>query len=338
MTERPHEAAPSPMAREERAVQPTSGDHDQTVAARHLYRAASSSPTSGTDDLTVPVAGSFGEVEARRMATPQPAVDEDRTHLMAPGGQPVPAPAPAPRAGREQGPPPPGPPGPIPSGPPPYPGVGPAGRPPLSGPPPGWRPPAPPQPTFGTAAPPPQFGVAGPPPGMPAPPRDYRADMRAAIDKGNSFLGRLLRRGVNGELLSVPAFQSYRAHQPDPLTVVAFIAGVVLVAVFAMMPGVIGLVLMEVMWAATAFVLIAIGTKRAFQFIVYGVGVVGALGYVGAAYYAISAFTLLANLPYGGSTSVGLLIVTVVAILLAILHVYIAVQVHREIRKIAAGQ
>ncbi|MGJ6127292.1 hypothetical protein QN239_32455 [Mycolicibacterium sp. Y3] len=176
---------------------------------------------------------------------------------------------------------------------------------------------------------------------MPPPPRDYAADARAALNKGNSFLGRLLRRGVNGELIPVTAFQSYRMHKPVPLTVAVFIIGLILAGVFSQSGGLIGLILSEAVWALTAFVLIAIGTKGSLQTIVYGICLVGALGFASAAYIAFTSYATFSSLPYSGAASglsIGLLIIGVIATVLAVVHGYVGIQVHREIKKIASGQ
>lgn len=178
-------------------------------------------------------------------------------------------------------------------------------------------------------------------PNMPPPPRDYRADARNALNKGNSWLGRLIRKGVNGELIPVTAFQSYRMHKPVPLTVAVFVAGLILAGLFNQSGGLIGLILSEAMWAATAFVLIAIGTKGALQTVVYGICLVGALGFAAAAYMAFTTYSTLSSLPYSGAASgisISLVVIGVLAVVLAVVHGYIGIQVNREIKKIASGQ
>lgn len=244
----------------------------------------------------------------------------------------------------------------------------PSSAPGYSGPPPGYTPPptAPgyPAPPAGPAYPPPLNATGsphpaatpapgyGPPPGgiapppgpagdpsLPPPPRDYRADARNALNRGNSFLGRLLRRGVNGELLrSITPFQSYRVHKPGPLTAAVFIVGLVLGGVLNQSGGLLGVLLCEVVWIAAAYVLIAIGTKGALQTVAYGIGALGAASYALAAVLAFSAYSTLSSLPYSGGMTVGLLMVGVLAVVLAVAHGYVALQVHREIAKIAAGQ
>lgn len=202
---------------------------------------------------------------------------------------------------------------------------------------------------------PPHAGY-GPPPGygnpvgtnaqaaslnMPPPPRDYRADARNALNRGNSWLGRLIRKGVNGELIPITVFQSYRMHKPVPLTVAVFVAGLILAGLFNQSGGLIGLVLSEAMWALTAFVLIAIGTKGALQTVVYGICLVGALGFAAAAYMAFTTYSTLSSLPYSGAASgisISLVVIGVLAVVLAVVHGYIGIQVNREIKKIASGQ
>ncbi|MBX7451897.1 hypothetical protein GR927_28235 [Mycolicibacterium sp. 3033] len=194
--------------------------------------------------------------------------------------------------------------------------------------------------------PPPGYGDPAPnaqaaSPNMPPPPRDYRADARKALNKGNSWLGRLIRKGVNGELIPITAFQSYRMHKPVPLTVAVFVAGLILAGLFNQSGGLIGLVLSEAMWAATAFVLIAIGTKGALQTVVFGICLVGALGFAAAAYMAFTTYSTLSSLPYSGAASgisMSLVVIGVLAVVLAVVHGYIGTQVNREIKKIASGQ
>ena len=184
------------------------------------------------------------------------------------------------------------------------------------------------------------------PPYMPPPPRDYRADVRTALNKGNSWLGRLIREGVNGELIALPAFQSYRMHKPVPLTVGVFLVGLALSWMFGQASSLlIGMALSEAAWALTAFVLIAIGTKGALQTVAYGVGLVIGLFAAAAAVLAFMAHSAASELssssPYGSviaSALPNMLVVGVVSAALAVVHVYIGIQVHREITKIASGQ
>jgi hypothetical protein len=130
-------------------------------------------------------------------------------------------------------------------------------------------------------------------------------------------------------------------HKPVPLTVAVFVIGLILAGVFSQSGGVIGLILSEAIWAITAYVLIAIGTKGALQTIVYGICLVGALGFAAAAYIAFTSYATFSSLPYSSAASglsIGLLIIGIVAAVLAVIHGYIGIQVHREIKKIAAGQ
>ena len=176
---------------------------------------------------------------------------------------------------------------------------------------------------------------------MPPPPRDYRADVRTALDKGNSWLGRLLRKGVNGELIPVAAFQSYRMHKPVALTAGVYIVGALLAVLLSQSGGLIGLALGEALWALTAFVLIAVGTKGALQTVVYGIGLLGALAFAWIAYMSFTSYSMLSSTPYGGAASglsLGLLLAGVLAVALAVVHGYVGIQVNREITKIASRQ
>jgi hypothetical protein len=73
---------------------------------------------------------------------------------------------------------------------------------------------------------------------------------------------------------------------------------------------------------------------------VYGICLVGALGFAASTYIALSSYQTLSSLPYASATGVpiSLLVLGIVAAVLAVVHAYVGIQVHREIKKIAAGQ
>ncbi|ANE83451.1 hypothetical protein A7U43_28475 (plasmid) [Mycobacterium adipatum] len=156
----------------------------------------------------------------------------------------------------------------------------------------------------------------------------------ALLAKGNSFLTRLMYRGVRGELIQQPWFQSIRQQSADPFVYITFGIGVLLVLIMGMLPGLVGIVITLGIWAGLAYLYFAIGTKKAHQFIAYGIGGGGAAIAALSALLTVATLIDLAGLRLAG-TAVTLLIVLVLTVLVGAALAYVGVQVHRAIKRMS---
>ncbi|QIV79497.1 hypothetical protein [Mycolicibacterium frederiksbergense] len=261
---------------------------------------------------------------------------------------------PVPGTAPQQGPPPSyGPPpmsGPTNYGPPPAPGphYGPGPQPP-HGYPPQHDPYAQPDP-YGYSDPyaqqPPQ---AGPFPGQPAgqppgpQPGQVQSPLQAAnsaLAKGGSFIARLIQRGMYGELIKNPWFQQTRQQSPDQFVYIGFGIGVVLALILGQIGGLIGDLLTLAMWAGLAYTFFAVGTKKAVQFVAYGICGIGAVLYGGGALLGFLAWSQLTSSPYMsglGGSSIGtvILLQSITSTVFAVLLGWAGITVHRTIKKLS---
>jgi hypothetical protein len=147
-----------------------------------------------------------------------------------------------------------------------------------------------------------------------------------------------MHRGVRGELIRQPWFQNFRHQQPDQFVYVSYGVGLVLSLIFSLLPGLVSLVLSNAVWVGLAYLFFAVGTKRAHQFIVYGICLVGAVLSLLGALFSLSTIMTLAGLPYSGSAIVGLIIVAAGSVVVALILGYIGLQVHRGIQRMSSAQ
>lgn len=197
-----------------------------------------------------------------------------------------------------------------------------------------------PSPGGATPPPPPPGAFPGgpsyPPPG---PPPQSAASAQELLNKGNNVIAKLMERGVRGDLIKQPWFQNFRRQQPDQFVYVSFAIGLVLCLVFALLPGLLSLVLSAGVWVGLAYLLFAVGTKKAHQFIVYGICLVGGLLFLLGALFALTGALSLSGLPYvAGGTILMLIITAAGSVVIAAALGYVGVQVHRGIQRMSAGR
>lgn len=112
-----------------------------------------------------------------------------------------------------------------------------------------------------------------------APPRD-------------SFITRLMERGVQGLLIRQPWFQDQRQRNPDPFVFVSFGIGVVVTIMLSLIPSsFVVTVLTIALWAGIGYLYFALGTKLAHQFVMFGICLVGGLVMLLRVIVAISALS-----------------------------------------------
>lgn len=163
----------------------------------------------------------------------------------------------------------------------------------------------------GVGQPNPGFGQSNPgfgAPGFPgaadptAPPQSPGALASDLIGKGNSFLTRLMQRGMQGELIKAPWFQAFR-QSPDQFMLISYIVVALLVLLLSYGGGLIGSVLSLAFWAALAYTFFAIGTLKAHKWVANGIGYGGAaIALVGT----IDPITALIDFSDYAPTSLGL--------------------------------
>ncbi|MGX9669866.1 hypothetical protein [Mycobacterium sp. HM-7] len=223
-------------------------------------------------------------------------------------------------------------------------------------PPPGFGAPTYGAPGFGASVPPPGFGPGGAQPGFGAPqpggypgpggpqfgaPQQTPVDMaKSLLTKGDSFIFRLMTRGVRGELIQQPWFQNMR-NNPQGSNQFVYIgyAGAVLIGLFLSLFGGIGSLIACVVWLGLAYCFLALGTKLAAQFVAYGICGVGAAASLLGVLIGIIGLAGVSSSPYVSGTLTAMLILAVVINgVIAIVLGYIGIQVHKGIQKIATGQ
>ncbi|SEB18437.1 MULTISPECIES: hypothetical protein [unclassified Mycobacterium] len=214
-------------------------------------------------------------------------------------------------------------------------------------------------PGFGAPVPPPGFGPGGTQPGFGAPqpggypgpggpqfggppgPQQTPVDMaKSLLTKGDSFIFRLMTRGVRGELIQQPWFQNMRNNpQGSNQFVYLGYGGAVLIGLFLSLFGGIGSLIASVVWLGLAYCFLALGTKLAAQFVAYGICGVGAVASLLGLLFGIIGLAGVSGSPYISGTLTAMLILAVVINgVIAVVLGYIGIQVHKGIQKIATGQ
>lgn len=151
----------------------------------------------------------------------------------------------------------------------------------------------------GAAQPNPGFGQPNPGHATPQSPGELASNL---IGKGNSFLTRLMQRGMQGELIKAPWFQAFR-QSPDQFMLISYIVVALLVLLLSYGGGLIGSVLSLAFWAALAYTFFAIGTLKAHKWVANGIGYGGAaIALVGT----IDPITALIDFSDYAPTSLGL--------------------------------
>lgn len=192
--------------------------------------------------------------------------------------------------------------------------------------------------------PPGQPGPQQPGPGQPGPqqPGPVQSPLQAAnsaLAKGGSFITRLIQRGMYGELIKNPWFQQTRQQKPDPFIYVGFVIGIVVALLMAQLGGLIGDILALVAWAALAYVFFAVGTKKAVQFVAYGICTVGPAIYFWGAFLGFATWSQLTSSPYvsGVGSGIGAIILlqAISNTVFGVAMIWAGVTVHRTIKRLS---
>ncbi|HRD11324.1 MAG TPA: hypothetical protein PLI79_05645 [Mycobacterium sp.] len=155
---------------------------------------------------------------------------------------------------------------------------------------------------------------------------------------GDSFVIRLMERGVRGELLPQPWFHNFRGRSPDTFVFVTFGGGVFLSLLFALIPSTFfSTVIVLALWAVIGYLYFALGTRLAHQFLEFGICLTGAVVMVGRVLTTLWALTVTRGLaPYFGFDPAPLLVLVLLIDVAAVaLLVYVGLQVNRGIQKLS---
>lgn len=193
-----------------------------------------------------------------------------------------------------------------------------------------------------------QYPPAGPYPGQPDPQQPGPAQSplgaaNAALAKGGSFIARLIHRGMYGDLIKNPWFQQTRQQSPDQIIYIGFGIGVVLALILGQVGGgLIGDLLTLAIWSGLAYTFFAVGTKKAVQFVAYGICIVGPALYLWGAVFGLLTWSELASSPYAslGGSSIGIIILvqSIASAVFAALLIWVGITVHRTIKKLSGQQ
>lgn len=158
----------------------------------------------------------------------------------------------------------------------------------------------------------------------------------ALLAKGNSLIAQLMSRGIRGELIRQPWFQGFRRtpQQADQFVYISYAVGIVLTLVLGMM-GAVGTILALGIGIGLCYLYFALGTKKAHQFIAYGIcGVGGGLSVLSLILSAVALMDVMSLRYATGSMAVGLIINIGVTVVVGAILGYIGLQVLRGIRRL----
>ena len=157
----------------------------------------------------------------------------------------------------------------------------------------------------------------------------------------DSFIIRLMERGVRGELFQQPWFHNFRAHSPDPFVFTSYAVGVVLTILLALIPSsLFSTVFSDALWVAIGYLYLALGTKLAHQFLEFGICLVGTLvmlGRIWSTAWAIAIDRSVATLigVYAEPTAL-LVFELLLNVAAAAFLIYVGLQIHRGIQRLSA--
>ncbi|MBN3458860.1 hypothetical protein JNN96_33015 [Mycobacterium sp. DSM 3803] len=206
---------------------------------------------------------------------------------------------------------------------------------------------------FGTPAPraaqpnPMSYPVVGRTPAMPpvsypvVPARPASGPPPTAYPPGrvrDSFIQRLMQRGVRGELIRQPWFHDLRQRNADPFVYGSFALGVVVSLVLSVIPSsFVVTVLTTSLWIGIGFLYFALGTKLAHQFTLFGICLVGGLVMSARALFSMVVLSSGVGRYYGYryESVPELMFVLLINLAGVAAFAYIGIQVHRGIQQLS---
>ncbi len=160
----------------------------------------------------------------------------------------------------------------------------------------------------------------------------------ALLSKSNSFIAQLMSRGIRGELLRQPWFQKWRQtpQQSDQFIYLTYAGGILLAIMFGLL-GSIGTIFGLAIGIGLCYLYFALGTKKAHQFIAYGICGVGVVLSLISILFTVAALVDLSSIPYStGSLMLRLLFGLGITVITAAILGYVGIQVHRGIQRMSS--
>jgi hypothetical protein len=156
----------------------------------------------------------------------------------------------------------------------------------------------------------------------------------------DTFVTRLVERGIRGELFRQPWFHNLRATQPDTFVYVSYGVGVLVTVLLSLIPSTfVATLLTDALWATVAYLYFALGTKLAHQFLLWGICVVGGIVMLMQLWSVVSLMSIDASLlRYTGrfvEPTALLALDLVLDVAGGLLLGFVGVQVHREMTKLS---
>lgn len=154
----------------------------------------------------------------------------------------------------------------------------------------------------------------------------------------DSFVYRLMQRGVRGELIRQPWFQDLRQRNADPFVYGSFAVGVVVSLVLSVIPSsLVVTVLTTSLWAGIGYLYVALGTKLAHQFALFGICLVGGLVMLARVLFSMVALSVGPGRYYGYRYEPvpELMFVLLINLAGAAALVYLGIQLYRGIQRMS---
>ena len=156
-----------------------------------------------------------------------------------------------------------------------------------------------------------------------------------------TFVTKLVERGIGGELLKQqPWFHNLRATRPETIVYAGYAIAVVLTILLGFIsPRFVSTLLIDATWAALAYAYLAVGTKLAHQFLLWGICVAGAVVMLLKVFGAITMLGVNEWIARSTGSYFESPVLAVLNLLVCVgtgaLLVYTGIQLYREIEKLS---
>lgn len=163
---------------------------------------------------------------------------------------------------------------------------------------------------------------------------------RSPASDGENVVTRLLDRGMRGELIQQPWFQKFRAESPDQFVYISYGGGLFVSIVLTLIPSMfVSTVLSDLLWLAIGYLYLALGTKLAHQFLVFGICLVGTLVMLWRSLSAVTTVAINNSLSLLMGISVDPTALLLLDLLMnlagAAFLVYVGLQLHRKMQQLS---
>lgn len=149
----------------------------------------------------------------------------------------------------------------------------------------------------------------------------------------DSFIIRLMEKGVQGGLFRQPWFHDMRQRNANAFVYISFVVGFVASIALSLIPSsFVVTVFTTFLWVAIGYLYLALGTKLGHQFLLFGICLVGGLV---MAFRVLSAIVGLAGSGYYYEDPAVLMVVLLVNLVGVAAAVYVGIQVHRGIQRMS---